>query len=567
MQRSLRLRRIFLLCFLIWAVVLPISPIWAIPIQDIPNPRKTNGTWVSDVANILSAETESRINQRISQLEARKGSEVAVVTVPDTIPLSSPKAYATELFNTWGIGKRGVDNGVLLLISVNERRIEIETGRGLTSQLSNAQVTQIIETKIKPEFKLQKFDQGTINGVEEITNRLEQIGVPSFDFAPVYRVMGGLGIAIALGSIAWIVSKINSWCQLLPDRERSSSPLVFQLRVPQLKQVANRPILMLSLGISAIATSADAFLLSEAATGLSIRLDNHFVDFLGINAAIALISLPLWFGITYYWLAKLAKAFQQPPPLQLWKQWGAILLKNLFLLLGIQYSLLLVIIPLISPTVAALLPSDILFIAIGLSLAMSYQLFLIHLVNQVSLDKKSEKSTREQFFCATCHSVTQHLDKVLSNTYLTQPEKLAVELGNATYDLYTCDRCHSKSERDRQHIYCQPNILKATSICSKCKYPTVIGASLEKSRKPKKFPKQGSKEAVSILQCQNCFYEQPVYPYVAPSYTSNSLYESSSDYSSSSSSYDSSYSDYGSSSSSSDFGGGSSDGGGAGGDW
>ncbi|WP_190315935.1 TPM domain-containing protein [Pseudanabaena sp. UWO310] len=560
---------------LLSAVVLPISPIWATPIQDIPNPRKTNGTWVSDVANILSAETKSRINQRITQLEARNGSEVAVVTVPDTSPLVSPKAYATQLFNTWGIGKRGVDNGVLLLISVNERRIEIETGRGLTSRLSNAQVMQIIETKIKPEFKLQKFDQGTINGVEEIANLLEY-GGSSFDFAIVYLVIGGLGIAIALGGIAWTVTKINSWCRLLPDRSSSSDPLVFQVRVPQLKQVANRPILMLALGVSAIAISASAFLLSGSTTSttiVSISLDPRFGDLLRINVAIALITMPMWFGITYYWLAKLARTLQQPTPPQLWKQWGAILLKNLFLLLRIQCLLLLIIILLISLTVATLLPSDILFIAIGLSLAMSYQLFLIHLVNQMSLDKKSEKSAREQFFCTTCHSVTQHLDKAISGTYLTQPEKLAVELGNATYALYSCDRCHPESNRDRQHIHCQLNILKAESICTKCQYPTVIGASLKESRKPKKFPKQGSKEAVSILQCQNCFHEQPVYPYVATSYT-NSFYESSSDYGSSSSGYDSSYSDYGSSSSSSDFGGGGSDfggggsdGGGSGSDW
>ncbi|MDG3497323.1 MULTISPECIES: TPM domain-containing protein [Pseudanabaena] len=551
-------------------MVLPISPIWATPIQDIPNPRKTNGTWVSDVANILSAETESRINQRITQLEARNGSEVAVVTVPDISPLASPKAYATQLFNTWGIGKRGLDNGVLLLISVNERRLEIETGRGLTSRLSNAQVTQIIETKIKPEFKLRKFDQGTINGVEEITNRLEQIGVSSFDFAIVYLVIGGLGIALALGCIAWTVSKINSWCQLLPDRYLSSNPLVFQVRVPQLKQVANRPILMLALGVSAIATGASAFLLSDSAnsiTSVSINLDQHFGDLICISAAIALISMPMWFGITYYWLAKLARALQQTIPSQLWKQWGKILVRNLFLLLVIQCSLLLVVIILISPSVAALLPSDILFMVSGLLLGMGYQLFLVHVVNQLSLDEKSEKSAREQFFCATCSNVTQRLDEALGGTYLTKPEKLAIELGNATYALYICDRCHPETKRDRKHMHCQPNILKSDSLCTKCQYPTVIGASLKKSRKPKKFPKQGSKDAVSILQCQNCFHEQPVYPYVAPSYSSNSFYESSSDHSSSSSSYDSSYSDYGSSSSSSDFGGGSSDGGGAGSDW
>jgi uncharacterized protein len=96
-----------------------------------------------------------------------------------------------------------------------------------------------------------------------------------------------------------------------------------------------------------------------------------------------------------------------------------------------------------------------------------------------------------------------------------------------------------------------------------------MNIELDQSRKPKKFPKKASKNAISILQCQNCFHEEPVYPFISKpvSYASSSDYSSSSDsYSGSSSSYDS-Y-DYGSSSSSSsDFGGGSSDGGGAGGDW
>ncbi|MFN9830935.1 MAG: hypothetical protein ACK55Y_15240, partial [Pseudanabaena sp.] len=125
----------------------------------------------------------------------------------------------------------------------------------------------------------------------------------------------------------------------------------------------------------------------------------------------------------------------------------------------------------------------------------------------------------------------------------------------------------------RNHIYCHPHIQDEV-ICPRCSYPTVIRVTPKQTRKSKKFPKQGSQEATAILQCQNCFHEEPVYPYVAPVSSSSyfSDYSSSYDSSSSSSSYDS-Y-DYGSSSSSSDFGGGGSDfggggsdGGGAGSDW
>lgn len=544
-------------------MILPIDPLWAIPISDIPNPRKLNATWVSDVANILSAEIEFRLNQRISQLESRNGSELAVVTVPDTIPLPSPKAYATELFNTWGIGKRGIDNGVLLLISVKERRIEIETGRGITSQISNEQVAQIIETKIKPEFKLQKFDQGTINGVEEIASRLEQVRLPNFDFAPIYNGIGIFGVAIALGGIAWMVLKINSWCQLLPSAYNFQSPLVFQIKIQKLKQFANAPMRLIAFGVGAIAISASALLWQDSATGWVLQLDRHFLALLTINAAIALISIPMWFGITYYWLAKLTKALSTNIPHPIWKLFGTTIFKNLWLLLSIQCSLLFVVAILISPSITSWIPTHLLFIAISLICAMSYQFFLIYVVNNVSVD---DKIALDQYFCVTCRTTTQRLDEALFDTYLSKPEQLAVKLGNATYSLYCCDLCHPATTRDRQHIYCHPNILKEESVCAKCHYPTVIAADLKQSRKPKKFPKQGSKNAISIMQCQNCFHEQPVYPYVPQTVSSSYYSGSSTDYSSSSSSYDS-Y-DYGSSSSSSsDFGGGSSDGGGSGSDW
>jgi uncharacterized protein len=71
-----KLAGIICLIFLLWSVLLPTAPLHAIPISDIPNPRKSNGTWVSDVANILSVETESRLNQRISQLAANNSSEI-----------------------------------------------------------------------------------------------------------------------------------------------------------------------------------------------------------------------------------------------------------------------------------------------------------------------------------------------------------------------------------------------------------------------------------------------------------------------------------------------------------
>jgi hypothetical protein len=77
----------------------------AVTVQQVPNPRQVNGGWVTDMAGVLSPSTEAELNQIISQLEAKNGSEIAVVTVPDTAPSATPKQFATSLFNDWEMDK------------------------------------------------------------------------------------------------------------------------------------------------------------------------------------------------------------------------------------------------------------------------------------------------------------------------------------------------------------------------------------------------------------------------------------------------------------------------------
>ena len=158
-----------LLCFS--AIAFPLTS-QAITVQEVPNPRQNN-SWVTDKANILSDSTETQLNQMIAELEAKNGSEIAVVTVPDTKPSATPKAFATELFNSWKIGKKGTNNGVLLLISSDERRVQIETGSGLQSILPDAQVVKIIKIEITPRFKQQDFNGGTLAGTKALVNVLQ----------------------------------------------------------------------------------------------------------------------------------------------------------------------------------------------------------------------------------------------------------------------------------------------------------------------------------------------------------------------------------------------------------
>jgi uncharacterized protein len=194
----------------VWAAVLlgifllP-QPAWAITLEQVPNPRRYGG-WVSDTANILSSSTENELNRLITQLEQRTGAEMAVVTVPNTQGYATPKAFTTQLFNYWGIGKAGRNNGVLFLVSVGDRRIEIETGRGLTTLLPDSQVQQIIDQQILPRFRAGDFDGGTLAGVRQLASALQgQQASTSLSPATVPQAVGAGSLAVAQSSLEGIL--------------------------------------------------------------------------------------------------------------------------------------------------------------------------------------------------------------------------------------------------------------------------------------------------------------------------------------------------------------------------
>jgi len=149
----------------------------ALTVEEIINPQTTNSAWVTDMADILSDDTETELNHLISNLEQTNGTEIAVVTVPETAPTDSPKTFTTQLFNHWGIGKAESNNGILFLISTGDNRVEIETGYGIEPILSDAQVSKIIDTKITPQYKRGNFDRGTIDGTKSLVSSLDTFSV------------------------------------------------------------------------------------------------------------------------------------------------------------------------------------------------------------------------------------------------------------------------------------------------------------------------------------------------------------------------------------------------------
>jgi uncharacterized protein len=156
------------------------SGVGAEPLSAIPNPRVRNGTWVADMPGALRAETVARLNQTIDAIEKTHGIEMAVVVVQslDGLPVEDA---AVKLFELWGIGKKGRDNGVLFLWSRGDRQLRVEVGYGLEGVLPDGKVGAILDAYVVPSFKAGDFDAGVIAGVDALVAaaRSEPVALPA----------------------------------------------------------------------------------------------------------------------------------------------------------------------------------------------------------------------------------------------------------------------------------------------------------------------------------------------------------------------------------------------------
>jgi uncharacterized protein len=122
---------------------------------------------IVDRANIIPAETRSAIEQKLADLEARSGIQLVVATV-SSLESQEIEPYANELFRSWKLGEKTKNNGVLLLVAPNERRVRIEVGYGLEGTLTDALSKVIISNAIAPRFKTGDFGGGISRGVDDI---------------------------------------------------------------------------------------------------------------------------------------------------------------------------------------------------------------------------------------------------------------------------------------------------------------------------------------------------------------------------------------------------------------
>ncbi len=132
---------------------------------------------VTDLTGTLPAHEINRLDQLLTAYENKKGSQIAVLVVPTTQP-ETIEQYSLRVVEAWQLGRKKIDDGVLLLIAKNDKALRIEVGYGLEGVLPDATAKRIIEEIIVPHFKTGNFAQGIDAGIHAILGLIEGESLP-----------------------------------------------------------------------------------------------------------------------------------------------------------------------------------------------------------------------------------------------------------------------------------------------------------------------------------------------------------------------------------------------------
>lgn len=160
---------------------------------------------VIDQTKTLTPEQLRTLEQKLRQIEASKGSQVVVLMVPTTKP-EEIEQFAIRVADKWKIGRKKVDDGVILLIAKNDRAVRIEVGYGLEGALTDALSKRIIDGAIIPRFKQQEFYGGISAGVDQIGRVIDGEILPTP--APTRQLVADQEGALSSLSVLFVIALV-----------------------------------------------------------------------------------------------------------------------------------------------------------------------------------------------------------------------------------------------------------------------------------------------------------------------------------------------------------------------
>jgi uncharacterized protein len=154
----------------LWLLVLPWTALAEVPVPEL-------AARVTDLTNTLSPDQKSALESRLAAFEREKGSQIAVLLVPSTQP-ETIEQYGIRVVDTWKLGRKGIDDGILVLMATQDREVRIEVGYGLEGVIPDVTAKRVIEEIMIPRFREGDVASGLNAGVERLIGLIEGEPLP-----------------------------------------------------------------------------------------------------------------------------------------------------------------------------------------------------------------------------------------------------------------------------------------------------------------------------------------------------------------------------------------------------
>lgn len=203
---TLRIPRNILAGFILLIAFLFCYPLAAQNIPAPPNPPRL----VNDLANVLSTDQEQKLEDKLVNFDKTTSTQITIVAI-NSLDGYEVSQYAVELANKWGIGRKGKDNGVLILAAIDDRRMNISTGYGLEGALPDVITGRIIRHEMTPAFRQGDYYGGFNKAADAIiaATKGEYTADPSDKRERDLPLGVVILLIVIIYIVVWIISKIG----------------------------------------------------------------------------------------------------------------------------------------------------------------------------------------------------------------------------------------------------------------------------------------------------------------------------------------------------------------------
>ena len=205
---------------------------------------KVNGLLLNDYANVMNADQKISFNSYLRKYADTSKNEIAVITLSD-MGGDEIENVAYNIFHTWGIGKKGLNNGILIVFALKERKYRIQTGYGVEEYLPDGKCKEIQLNYMKPEFKKGNYYEGLYQGCVQIINNLNKANFKEAYKQEIIKEQSkpiDLSIFLEILAIILIVGFISVYIAGIVRRKRKSKALIQEIKkyTSEFKYIINK---------------------------------------------------------------------------------------------------------------------------------------------------------------------------------------------------------------------------------------------------------------------------------------------------------------------------------------